>query len=104
MKIVKLNRRHTAFKKWGFPVGIRFDCWDNNAKAADMYLSKTYYTASYQRPDCTWSKVRVQWYGSWGNKSKICKDLIPRRPYWIYLRNEADLTMLMLSGVLDENS
>jgi len=104
MKIVKLNRRHTAFKKWGFPIGIRFDAWDDTARAADTYLSNTYNTASYQRPDCSWSKVRVQWYGNWGNKSKNFKDLCPRRPYWIYLRNEADLTMLVLSGVLDESN
>ena len=105
MKIVKLNRRHTAFKKWGFPIGIRFDAWDNSARAADVYLSNIYKTASYQRPDCTWSKVRVQWYAAWGNKSKNTdKDLNPCRPYWIFLRNKADVTMLVLSGVLDESN
>lgn len=103
MKIVKLNRRHTAFKKWGFPIGIRFESWGNNARAADVYLSNLYKTASYQRPDCVWSNVRVQWYASWGNKSKNTKNLNPCRPYWIFLRNEADVTMLMLSGALDEN-
>ena len=104
MKIVKLNKRHTAFKKFGFPIGIRFDCWDDSARAADVYLSNAYKTSSYQRPDSAWSTVRVQWYAAWGNKSKNFKDLTPRRPYWIYLRNEADLTMLMLSGVLDESN
>lgn len=104
MKIVKLTKRHNAFKKWGFPIGLRFDCWDDNARAADVYLSNTYKTASYQRPDSSWSKVRVQWYGAWGQARK-CKtsNLVPRRPYWIYLRNEADVTMLVLSGVLDES-
>ena len=105
MKIVKLNRRHNAHKKWGFPIGIRFDSWDSNARATDVYLSNLYKTASYQRPDCGWSTVRVQWYAAWGNKSKNTnKDLNPHRPYWIFLRNEADVTMLVLSGVLDESN
>ena len=103
MKIVKLNRRHTAFKKWGFPVGIRFDCWDTTARSADVYLSNTYNTASYQRPDSAWCVGQVNWYGTFGNKSRgENSDPYSRRPYWIYLRNEADLTMLVLSGVFDQ--
>ena len=97
MKIVKLNRRHNAYKKWGFPVGIRFDSWNESARAADVYLSKTYNTVSYQRPDCVWSQVRVQWYANWGNKSKNSNGEHQSRPYWIFLRNEADVSAVLLT-------
>lgn len=101
MKVVKLNRRYRANRLYGFSHAIRYDVWiTSDATVAERYLEKVYKTSSYQRPDSRWGKGPVNWYGEFGHRPKGSK----MRPYWIYLRNEADVTMLLLSGAVKENN
>ena len=105
MKIVKLSNRHKAYKKWGFAVGIRFTEYGSDARQVCDYLENAYKTASYQKPYWRWSDTKIEWYADFGNRPArsihIMKDYRPR-PYWIYLKNEADISMLILTGLLDE--
>ena len=108
MKIVKLNRRHKAHKKWGFAMAVRYREYGSDARRVCEYLENTYKTASYQKPDWHWSKwsqIKIEWYAYFGNRparnADIMDDYRPR-PSWIYLKNEADVSMLILTGLLDE--
>ena len=105
MKIVKLSNRHKAHKKWGFAVGIRFTEYGSDARQVCEYLENAYKTYSYQKPYWRWSDTKIEWYADFGNRPArsihIMNDYRPR-PYWIYLKNEADISMLILTGLLDE--
>ena len=107
MKIVKLSNRHKAHKKWGFAVGIRFTEYGRDARQVCEYLENAYKTYSYQKPYWRWSNTKIEWYADFGNRPArsihIMNDYRPR-PYWIYLKNEADISMLILTGLLDENN
>ena len=107
MKIVKLSNRHKAHKKWGFAIGIRFTEYGSDARQVCEYLENAYKTYSYQKPYWRWSDTKIEWYADFGNRPAksihIMNDYRPR-PYWIYLKNEADISMLILTGLLDENS
>ena len=99
MKIIKLDRRHKAYKKYSFSHAIRFDSyWSSNAEFVAKYLEEIHKTPSYQRPDSVYSKGETNWYANFGHKSK--GDCL--RPYWIYLRNESDVTLLVLKGLLND--
>ena len=107
MKIVKLSNRHKAHKKWGFAVGIRFTEYGSDARQVCEYLENAYKTYSYQKPYWRWSNTKIEWYADFGNRPARSihnmNDYRPR-PYWIYLKNEADISMLILTGLLDENN
>jgi len=87
MKIVKLNRRYTAYKS-GFTHALRFTTWGKSAGEIEQFLTKRY---GHQY---SWQRERGQWSSNFGSP--------PRgetvRPYWINLKNEADISMILLSG------
>lgn len=107
MKIVKLSNRHKAHKKWGFAIGIRYNDYRIDSRRVCEYLESIYKTASYQKPDWRWSNTKIEWYADFGNRparsTHSMNDYRPR-PYWIYLKNEADISMLILTGLLDESN
>lgn len=93
MQVVKLNNRHNAFKRHGFTAGLRFDKgWDRDAKVVERYLESVYNTSAYIRPGM-WGNKPVNWYGQYGHKTKGQECA----PFWIYLRNESDLSAIMLA-------
>jgi hypothetical protein len=83
-KPVKLDRRHKAFS-WGYTYAIRFNLWDWQSRKIETYLSKIY-------PETEWeAQYRSKWYGDFRSK----------RTYWIYFRDGADLTLVLLSGCIE---
>jgi hypothetical protein len=97
MKVIKLNRRYRAHKVYGFSHAIRYDTWlTADTTVAERFLEKAHKTPSYQRPDSPWGKGPVNWYSEFGHRSSRNS----QRPYWIYLRNEADVIMMLLSGAI----
>lgn len=96
MKIVNLNLRHNAFKKYRFKAGLRFNEWNHQSRAVELYLKERYQRNGW-RPS-TWDHEDIYWYGEFGRASTR----FGNRPYWVYLRNSEDVSMLLLSGVLDQ--
>lgn len=89
MKIVKLTNRFNAKKKHGFEIGIKFtNYWDNGSNvehACRNILGKE----SFRK-----EKYLRSWYGEHGQKRDPRSEMFP---YWIYLKKESYLTMILLS-------
>lgn len=85
MKVVKLHPRNIGWKH-GFTHALRFDSWDADAARIHEFLRKTYNTATYDK--------QGPYYEKFGRKDKTSNLL----SYWIYLRHEADITLLLLKG------
>jgi hypothetical protein len=87
MKVVKLNRRYKAYKE-GFTHALRFDHWEKNAGDIEQFLTKRY-GSQYN-----WNKPQSQWTSGFGSRPSSSDS----RPYWINLRRESDVSMILLSG------
>jgi hypothetical protein len=88
MKIVKLNRRFKQFKEYGHVVALRFGGFD--IKARDIELA-----CRAKLNGGGWSRDQ-NWYSYYGDRNSHY-DRDASRPYWITFRNEADLTLVLLS-------
>jgi len=86
MKVVKLNRRFKQYKEHGHTVALRFNGWDTDA---NMYEK----ACRAKLPGHGWNR-EADWYSYFGDRNNRTLS----RPYWITFRNEADLTMIMLSA------
>lgn len=100
MKIVKLDNRYKAFKQ-GFIHALKFEQYGSDCALVEQSLHERYKTQT--------NLVTGQYYGKFGrtvvkttrnNWGLEITQRIPA-PYWIYLRNEADITLLLLLGVID---
>lgn len=86
MKIVKVTPKFKAYRH-GFRYAIRFDQY--GADVARGMLYNMYGNDS--------------WHNQWHNKITGRRDAKTRCFLsWIYLRNEADITLLQLAGAFDE--
>jgi len=88
MKIVKLNRRYKQFKNNGHTVALRFNGWNPTAAAIEK-ICKERLTGYGWLPEHDW----YHYYGDRNSRTDV-------RPYWITFRNEADLTLVLLSADL----
>jgi hypothetical protein len=87
MKIVKITPKFKAYRH-GFKYGLRFDQY--GADVARHKLYEMYGSDS--------------WWGQWHYKIPGRRDAKTRCFLsWIYLRNEADITLLQLAGAFDES-
>ena len=93
MKVIKLHKRNIGYKH-GFTHALKFDNWCGNAAKAEDILAKTHKTACYDK--------KGAYYGYFGRvpkKKYDSHDRMAEKPYWINLRYEADITLLLLNGV-----
>jgi hypothetical protein len=91
MKIVKLNRRFRQFKDHGHVVALRFNDWNKKANAVERVCREKLQGGGWLRDH--------DWYSYYGERnSRYDRDI--GRPYWITFRNEADLTLVLLSADL----
>lgn len=86
MKVVKLNRKFKMFREHGHVVALRFHGWSKLIAPVEKICRER---LGYQYKNFSWS-------GHFGT-SKGRSDV---RPYWITFRNEADLTLVLLSADL----
>jgi hypothetical protein len=89
MKVVKLNRRYKAYKE-GFTHALRLISWSKEAGEIEQFLTTRYGSQYnwYTQPG------NRQWSSGFGHRSSK----YDTRPFWINLRNESDITMILLSG------
>jgi hypothetical protein len=85
MKIVKLNRRFRQFKEHGHVVALRFEGWTNQSKEVEKVCRERLQGGGWLRDQ--------DWYSYYGDRNSR----YDARPYWITFRNEADLTLVLLS-------
>jgi hypothetical protein len=90
MKVVKLNRRFRQFKEHGHVIAMRFDQHSVDAIAYERACRAKLNGHGYMRSD--------PWYSYFGKKH--VKGYTCPRTYWITFRNEADLTLVLLSADL----
>jgi hypothetical protein len=83
MKIVKLTPKFKAYRL-GFTHGIRFDNYGSSKS-----LCKLQEMHGHQGP-------HSNWYVVYGPRDRKTRNYLS----WIYLRNEADVTLLQLAGTL----
>jgi len=89
MKVVKLNRRFRQFKEHGHTVALKFPHGiTSDAQAIHKVCSRKLKGNGWDRSDT--------WYSYYGDRPR--RDAV--RPYWITFRNEADLTMILLSATM----
>jgi hypothetical protein len=86
MKIVKLNRRHKQFKENGHTVALRFESYNPRTVAAYEKVCRARLRGHGYNREGDW----CGYFGHAINSNSY-------RPYWITFRNEADLTMILLS-------
>jgi hypothetical protein len=90
MKVVKLNRRFRQFREHGHTIALRFPSYTESVPYEKTTRNKLG-VGGWQRHD--------SWYSYFGNRSSR-NDF---RPYWITFRNEAELTLVLLSADLTKN-
>jgi hypothetical protein len=86
MKTVKLNGRFRMYREHRHTVALRFSGW-----TADV---ARYESACRRHLGSDWGKT--SWFGYFGARNGRSDS----RPYWITFRNEADLTLVLLSAGL----
>jgi hypothetical protein len=86
MKIVKLNRRFRQFREHGHVVALRFE--GHNKKSSEIEK-----VCRERLKGGGWSRDQ-DWYSYYGDRNSR----YDARPYWITFRNEADLTLVLLSS------
>ena len=90
MKVVKLNRRFKQFKEHGHTIALRFESYQPNTIAEYEKICRARLRGhGYNR--------EADWCGYFGHAPNSSRP----RPYWITFRNEADLTMIMLSATIN---
>ena len=85
MKVVKLNRRYKAFKEKGHTMGLRFKTCSKEVLELE--------TQCHLRFGSRWSK-NASWGSQFGSPDPNYHGY---RPYWLTFKNEADLTLLLLT-------
>lgn len=96
MKIVKLNRKHTAFRH-GFTYAFRYE---ESHVFSSYELVKRKLEELYGCPGWDDRRARYHpWMYVWGRRNSKTGYYVK----WIHLKREEDVTMLILSGALDEN-
>jgi hypothetical protein len=93
MKIIKLDKRHRYYK-YGFTAAIKFDGWDKQSINIENWLISKYGPEPWNQN----GKYKHMWVGFVGkaNRKKFIDRWQPH-PYWICVKNEAVLTMAILS-------
>jgi hypothetical protein len=89
MKVVKLNRRFRQFKEAGHTVALRFEHGHTPDSIAIERACRD------RLKENGWNRNH-SWYTYYGDRPS--RDAV--RPYWITFRNEADLTLVLLSADL----
>lgn len=88
MKVVKVGRRWKLYEQ-GFPVAIRFESWADcrDSKIEDWLRTNRGYEYAQHS----------QWKSHWGTSTKLTSAGHSSRPYFIGLRTEADVTVVLLA-------
>ncbi len=93
MKLVKLNRRHTAFKEHGHKWAFRFDSYGPKQVGKIEKIMQDMHGSQY-----TWNpRTSSVWKSGFGHAVRGGP-----RPYWISFTNEADATVVLLQLNLDQ--
>lgn len=92
MKIVKLNRKFNICKNHGFAVGIKFEMWDLEAQRFERTAAKRLGNQSWSWKYHPGEKIKENWASGFGKQVKG-----GMTPYWIYLRNESMLSLILLA-------
>ena len=92
MKLVKLDRRHKAFKDYGHAYAIRFAEWDMKASKVEKIFTDAY-GSQYAWSSRVDSNFR-NWRASFGIRNP--KGCIRPRPYWISFKDESMATLVIL--------
>jgi hypothetical protein len=85
MKVVKLNRRFRQFRENGHTVAIRFPHYSPKVSNLEKFVRHRLGGHGYDR--------QADWCGYFG----AANGHSDRKTYWITFRNEADLTLVLLS-------
>ena len=89
MKVVKLNNRYKYFQ-YGFTHALRFDYEEwNKCRRYERWLEAKYGS----QPWYQYERLRHQFMTYSGNGSYKRKNV----PYWLLIRNEIDITAMLLS-------
>jgi len=93
MKVVKLNRRFKQYKENGHTVALRFESYQPATISVYEKICRARLRGhGYNR--------EADWYSYFGHAPNSNSS----RPYWITFRNEADLTLVLLSADLTKIS
>ena len=86
MKVVKTQSRWNLHKA-GFPVALRFEGWQECRESGiEAWLR------DHLGKECWWDGASGDWRSAWGRAPNSSSP----RPYYIGLRNEAAVTMILL--------
>ena len=93
MKIVKLNGNFNIHKYHRFEIGVKFPMYDTDAGSMCNAAKRLFGSEAFMWKYYPNKPVKGDWATAFG-----ARDLSAgATPYWIYLRKESMLTMLMLS-------
>ena len=86
MKLVKLNRRHTAFKELDHKWAFRWPSFDTKTCLAVEHVFFEMYGSQYKWNGST------EWKAGFGHQTRGSV----YRPYWVSFKNEHDATIVLL--------
>lgn len=91
MKLVKLNRRHTAYKELGHKWAFRWNSYDSKTCPKVESVMFAMHGSQYSY------KATTAWKSGFGHATRGSV----YRPYWVSFADEQDATMILLQ--LDTN-
>lgn len=90
MKLVKLNRRHKAFKEYGHQWAFRWDSYDSKSCPKVEKIMQDMHGSQWR-----WNKNESRtWQANFGHATRGNV----YRPYWISFTDEADATVVLLQA------
>jgi hypothetical protein len=88
MKLVKLNRRHKAFKEYGHQWAFRWNSYDTKTCPRVEGIMQDLHGSQWR-----WNKNESRiWQANFGHVTRGNS----YRPYWISFTDEADATVVLL--------
>ena len=82
MKLVKLDHRH-SLKRKGYAYAFRFEHWESEASKVESTVRR-HEKSGYD-------------FTFWSKKAVLNSKGYSSRPYWIGIRNESTVSMVLLS-------
>lgn len=93
MRIVKLNGNFNIYKYHRFEIGLRFDIYGADAQSISRVAQRLFGSEAFMWKYTNGQPVKGDWATAFGKRDSSAG----ATSYWIYLRKEHMLSMLLLS-------
>lgn len=93
MKVVKLNNNFNIYKYHRFEIGLRFNIYGADAQSISKTAQRLFGSEAFMWKYTAGKPVKGDWATGFGKRDSSAG----ATSYWIYLRKESMLSLILLS-------